>query len=60
MSDEYNPFLDDSPPPQEKEFTHIEHSRPGNSQPENGSVSRENYTENVRFNPNSTVSFILD
>jgi len=46
MSEEYNPFLDDSPPSHEEEFTHVEGSRSGNGQPENGSVSRENYTEN--------------
>ena len=49
MSEEYNPFLDDSPPSHEEEFTHVENNRSGNGHPENGSVSRENYTENVRM-----------
>ena len=48
MSEEYNPFLDDSSPSHEDEFTHVENSRSGSNLPENGSVSRESYTENVR------------
>ena len=49
MSEDYNPFLDDSSPSNEEDFTHVENSRSGNNLPENGSVSRESYTENVRF-----------
>ena len=56
MSEEYNPFLDESSTPQEEEFIHVDQDNRANHPPENGAVSRENYNENVIFVFKSPVS----
>ena len=47
MSEDYNPFLDDSSTPQEEEFTHVTGSRPSAPSLENGAASKDSYSENV-------------
>lgn len=59
MSDEYNPFLDDSASPQEEEFTHVDNTRQSNHHPENGAVSKENYNGNVSRRISSSIWYHL-
>ena len=49
MSEDYNPFLDDSATPNEEDFTHVTAAKngPGSHTSENGVVSKDSQSENV-------------